>query len=132
MAKVVSFAVRDDEVEIWHKFVTISRREAKSTSHLIMEIIKDYVKRHGGGNPVTPLTKWVEDKDFIFFPTLGEKPTIKKLKKMDKSMLKELADNATDYANLANYLMAKQTEHEAHIHLGLRIDTCPYCKNDDY
>jgi len=42
----------------------IARREGRSLSNLVMELLRDYVRRHEPGNPQLPLTRFTgESKD---------------------------------------------------------------------
>ena len=48
----------------------IADREGKSSSEVIMELITEYVKHHGSGNPAFKLDQWQEDPSFQVVPTL--------------------------------------------------------------
>ena len=69
------------------RFKEVARREGRPVSRLLQELMEDYLKKHGRGNPAIPLDRWAEDKEFVAMPTLGEKPNPELLRKMDNDML---------------------------------------------
>ena len=38
----------------------IARREGRSLSDLVRDLLRDYVRKHEPGNPQLPLSRWVE------------------------------------------------------------------------
>jgi hypothetical protein len=72
------------ELEIYEKFKEIARREGKPVNRLLQELMLDYIKNHGEGNPNFKLEKWVENPRFVALPTLGEAFTFEKAVKMAK------------------------------------------------
>jgi hypothetical protein len=128
MARVITISIPDGEMENWHKFVATAKREAGNVSKVILELAKEYVKKHGEGNPVIPLDKWVSQPELVAFPTIGETPNRAKLMRMPMDMLLELKRNAEAYAIEANTLIHYQREHEQHRYAGIKVNTCPYCR----
>ena len=47
--------------EIVKKAKKIARREGRSISKLVMDLLRDYVRVHEPGNPQLPLTRFTED-----------------------------------------------------------------------
>jgi hypothetical protein len=125
---ITTIWIKEYEKELWHKFVSIAKREGKSASELIMDFVRDYVAKHGEGNPAIPLDKWVENKDYVAFPTLGEPPIKDKLINMPEDMLQHLKRNAEAYASEVTMLLIYKREHEQHRYAGIKVNTCPYCR----
>jgi hypothetical protein len=130
MARVQSFAIPDEEVHVMQAFKQIARREGKTASQLIWQLVKDYVSKHSE-NPITPLDKWVEKPQFVLFPTLGDEPSEKKLAKFPPDMLRELSRNALEYHNMSEWLLTWMDRHEKdHKVLNYRHPNCPYCRGE--
>ena len=131
MARVQSFAIPDEEVDVMQAFKQIARREGKTASQLIWQLVKDYVSKHSE-NPVTPLDKWVEKPQLVLFPTLGDEPSEKKLAKFPPDMLRELSRHALEYHNMSEWLLTWMERHEKdHKVLNYRHPNCPYCRGED-
>ena len=131
MARVQSFAIPDEEVDVMQAFKQIARREGKTASQLIWQLVKDYVSKHSE-NPVTPLDKWVEKPQLVLFPTLGDEPSEKKLAKFPPDMLRELSRHAFEYHNMSEWLLTWMDRHEKeHKVLNYRHPHCPYCRGED-
>jgi hypothetical protein len=130
LAKLVTISMPDDHKEIWDSFQKIARREGKSVSGLIVQLIKEYVSKHSE-NPVAPLDKWVEKPQFVLFPTLGDEPSEKKLAKFPPDMLRKLSRNALEYHNMSEWLLTWMDRHEKdHKVLNYRHPNCPYCRGE--
>lgn len=89
------------EKELLDRFREIARREGKAVSHLLQELIEDYIKRHGDGNPCFRLDKWVEEPEMVAFPTLGEEPKPELVQNLDNDTLAEYAFNASRHLEAA-------------------------------
>lgn len=61
----------ENDNEDFKKLREIARREGVSMGEVIRKLTKDYIKKHGDGNPNFALEKF-QDPDFRPFPTLGE------------------------------------------------------------
>jgi len=130
MAKIVTISVKDSELSIWRQFVSIAKVEGRTASELVMKFVKDYVSRHAK-NPAVPLDEWVEKPSFALFPTLGEAPTLKKLKEFPKHMLHELRNNAKAYHEAAEILLNYLEKHDSmHKQFKLVEKYCPYCEQE--
>jgi hypothetical protein len=130
MARVQSFAIPDEEVDVMQAFKQIARREGKTASQLIWQLVKDYVSKHSE-NPVTPLDKWVEKPQLVLFPTLGEEPSEKKLARFPPEKLRELSRHALEYHNMSEWLLTWMERHEKdHKVLNYRHPNCPYCRGE--
>jgi len=77
------------------QFGEIARREHKSTSELLMELVSDHVKKHGKGNPTFSLEKWQDEPEFVALPTIGEPLTLIKLSKLADSDFELLEKQVT-------------------------------------
>ena len=60
------------DAELKDTLFAILHREGKSFTEWIHDQAKEYVKRHGAGNPAVPLQKWMDDPEYIACPTLLE------------------------------------------------------------
>jgi hypothetical protein len=130
MARVQSFAIPDEEVDVMQAFKQIARREGKTASQLIWQLVKDYVSKHSE-NPVAPLDKWVEKPQLVLYPTLGDEPSEKKLAKFPADMLRELSRHALEYHNMSEWLLTWNERHEKdHKVLNYRHPNCPYCRGE--
>ena len=47
-------------------------RENVSFTQWVHDQAQEYVKRHGAGNPATPLEKWIQDPQYVACPTILE------------------------------------------------------------
>ena len=47
-------------------------KERKSLKEWLHEQAQEYVKRHGAGNPAAPLTKWLQNPQYVACPTILE------------------------------------------------------------
>jgi hypothetical protein len=131
VGKQTTIWLKEHETHIWKTFTEIARREGRSASELIMDFVKDYVAKHTG-NPVTPLTRWIDTPDLTLFPTLGEKPDWKTLKRFPRQLLKELKNNAEAYRNTAEVLLIYAEKHDnMHKKLNYRDKNCPYCEEEE-
>ena len=91
----------DDETKVlWAEIKKLAHKEGKSASDVAREAFRDYIKKHGNGNPAFVLEKWIENPRFKAFPTLGDEPNNEKIQKMDKQDLDELIDHADRWARL--------------------------------
>jgi hypothetical protein len=131
MAKIIAISLREADKELWTRFIATARREGKSASQMIAEWIREYLARHGEGNPAIPLDRWAEKPDFIAFPTLGELPNPVKLRDMPEPMLAELRRNAEAYASVAGGLIHARRTHQTHVETGVRDGACPYCREEE-
>jgi hypothetical protein len=130
MARVQSFAIPDEEVDVMQAFKQIARREGKTASQLIWQLVKDYVSKHSE-NPVAPLDKWVEKPQLVLYPTLGDEPSEKKLAKFPADVLRELSRHALEYHNMSEWLLTWMERHEKdHKVLNYRHPNCPYCRGE--
>jgi len=97
--------VRKDREEILELARRKAKEEGSNLSELILKALEEYLKKHYRGNPAFSLDKWVEDKDFIAFPTLGERPNPELVRKLPNDMLQELRYHAYEW-----YLLAANEE----------------------
>jgi len=91
----------EDAEKLLEAFMEVAKREGLSFNQAIKKAMEEYVKRHGGGNPAMPLDRWVEDREFVAFPTLGERPKEGLLEQMDEDMLDEYASLARQHLEAA-------------------------------
>lgn len=121
-----------DVLDLYAKLLEILGRERKSFNEWVYEQIKDYVAKHGSGNPAFRLDKWIENSEFIAFPTLGEPANPRLLRKMNRKTLYELVQNAKSYVDYGEYLLKCYHEHERYHGQGIKDSYCPYCREDDH
>ena len=57
-----------EDEEFWNVCMKIANREGKSLSSIIMDMLRNYVKVHGDGNPVYALDKWIGNPEFKAVP----------------------------------------------------------------
>lgn len=57
-----TYYLSDNDFDIHKKFEDLAYKERVSLSVIVVEAIKEYVKKHGDGNPVFTLTQFVEDE----------------------------------------------------------------------
>lgn len=95
--------------ETYQKFKAISVRENKPVGKLLNELIEEYIKNHGEGNPIYPLTKWYENPEFFNMPTL--KTDFEKwnnyLSTCTEDQLKDIKDYADHVASKSEQLLKK-------------------------
>ena len=96
------------EAELLERFKEIARREGKPVSRLLQELMEDYLKKHGRGNPAIPLERWVEDKEFVAMPTLGEKPNPELVQNMDNDMLERYVVQSYQHFELGKMEIRKR------------------------
>ena len=65
-----SYYLSDDDFEIHEKFEDIAFRERVALSIIIVDAIKEYVKKHGDGNPVYSLDQFTESTDMKAVPAV--------------------------------------------------------------
>src|SRR4030095_7113963 len=70
---VTSFSYFPEQMAILEMLDELAEQEGKSTSELIMQLIAEYVKGHGKGNPSFKLDQWEENPEFKAVPALFEK-----------------------------------------------------------
>ena len=99
MNGIISISYKGDKSSMVEKFNSITEREGKTRSELILELIEEYVKNHAEGNPVYPLDKWQEEPDFQVLPTITT--TDEKWNSYCKSLSKD------EKAELINVLVKK-------------------------
>lgn len=75
--------------KLWEEFQKIAKREGKTASELFEQILAEYIKEHGEGNPVYSLDKWNENNFFVAYPAVAESWD-KKLKNFSVNELIEL------------------------------------------
>ena len=99
-----SFCYPIDGAPVLNEFDQIATREDKKRSGLLWELILDYVRKHSERNPPLELDKFMENRDFKAFPTLGEDPT----KYLEGSTAIDLKDLKTRLNVWARAVEAKQ------------------------
>lgn len=60
------------EIALLEEFKKITKREHRAMSRVLQELMLDYVKKHGNGNPNFQITKWQGRPDLKAMPTIGE------------------------------------------------------------
>lgn len=70
MVKPVALAIHDANTAVWAKLKEIAKRERRPVNAILNDLIVEYVKTHGDGNPNFEITKWVDNEDFKVIPSL--------------------------------------------------------------
>ncbi|MDC3257176.1 hypothetical protein OAU44_00210 [bacterium] len=91
--KMTSF-VFDSETLI--EFKSITTREGSTMKEHLETYMKEYIKKHGEGNPAYSLDKWSEDSEFKALPAFLESKEkwVKFVQNTDDETLKEIEDKA--------------------------------------
>ena len=73
VAVIKTYSISDKELPVVDEMQKILGREGKrrGLSEWIINSMKDYVKTHASGNPIYPITKYI-DPDFKPFPAFKE------------------------------------------------------------
>ena len=66
--KISTIYFKDEE--LFNAIDDLAHREKKSISELARLALADYIKVHGSGNPVYPLTNWTDNPQFVAIPAL--------------------------------------------------------------
>jgi hypothetical protein len=106
------------EQELLEAFKRVAVREGKPVNRLIQEFMRDYVKKHGSGNPAFPLDKWVDNPELSAHPTIGE-PLTKRFAKMNDEEVYELAKTLKARAQETAFEMKKRRLDDIHWTWGL-------------
>lgn len=64
--------------EQYRLFKSICDREGANVGDKLTELISEYTKKHKEGNPQHLVTKWMDNEDFIGFPTIADDYSKKK------------------------------------------------------
>jgi len=59
--------VREEDIGLWRQFEEIVKKEG-GKSKILRDLIAEYIKKHGEGNPSFQIDKWVEDPKFKAYP----------------------------------------------------------------
>jgi hypothetical protein len=70
VAMIIPIYVKKEDLELIEKFKEIAKREG-GVAKVIRELMADYVRKHGEGNPIIPLDKFTSNQIYAL-PTLGE------------------------------------------------------------
>jgi len=85
-----------------------AKKEGEKLSRVVEKAIEDYLKDHYRGNPAFQLDKWVEDKEFVAMPTLGEKPNPELVQNMDNDMLERYVVQSYQHFELGKMEIRKR------------------------
>lgn len=70
MSNIVrSFSYKQDKIQALEKFEEIAKKEGKKFSELLVEVIEDFDKKHGDGNPGFTLDHY-QDPNFKAVPAV--------------------------------------------------------------
>ena len=86
---ISSFSYPVDQQPLMDEFRKKAFEEEKSQSQIIIELITEYMKKHGAGNPKFTLNHWDKQPEFKAWPTIWEDPPKDFVKQLTK---KELGD----------------------------------------
>ena len=96
-----SFSYSAEKQLAVEEFDKIAKRENKSFSELLVELMEDYAKKHSEGNPSFQLTQWVEKPDFKPWPALDNmtQESISNMAVEEKEKLQTALKNTLDIVN---------------------------------
>lgn len=89
MEAEVQFNLRIPE-SLKKKIKEIAAREGSEMTTILVKQLEEYVKVHGEGNPIYPITKWIDEEDFKMTPAFFESLVSKWRPYMDKCNKLEL------------------------------------------
>ena len=93
VGKMTSFVF---PAEVLLEFKSITSREGSTMKEHLETYMRDYIKKHGEGNPAYSLDKWSEDSEFKALPAFLENNDkwVKFVQNTDDETLKEIEDKA--------------------------------------
>ncbi len=72
---VVSITINtEEERKLYEDYKKLVLREGKSVTQHLKELMGEYLKAHGEGNPSFKLEKWQDDAKFVSLPALASDP----------------------------------------------------------
>ena len=100
---IASYSYPVEKIPIIEKFEEITRREGKKMSPVIVQLIVDFVKIHGDGNPNSSLDQF-EQTDFKVTPALfrNKQAWQTYYKKLTKTEYKEIDQQLNLLLNIHN------------------------------
>ena len=128
VGSVRSFVVPDAEAEVWNKFVAICRREGKTTSAKVWELIRRYVAEHAEERNQAVLEKYTGDADPPVEVALLKPYERETMNRLSEEQLKELLWRAENVSSIARNYLEYSTRHRRHERLGQKDKYCPYCE----
>lgn len=86
----------ESDLEVWKAFKEIAKRENKELAQIIKEMVAQYVKAHGQGNPTYQIDKWVKEPAFKAYPTIDSDWEQVDLSAFDDKDIKHLINKASE------------------------------------
>jgi len=86
---LLSVSVSPEVVEVAK---SIARKEYWPLSKVVEEALKEYIERHGSGNPNFSLDEFLDKKVIVALPTLGHNPDKWPWEDMPDALLKEIRE----------------------------------------
>lgn len=107
--KLVNFHL---DSEIYHDLKMLALRENRTVKDILREEIEDYIKVHKEGNPQHLISKFMENEDFIGFPSIAIDKILKEnyIKKncIDENGLNEFGNQLWGHVTQWYYLIKEQ------------------------
>jgi ribosomal protein L33 len=128
VGSVRSFVVPEDEREVWTKFVAICRREGKTASAKVWELVKRYVAEHAEERNQTALERYGGDEDPSVEVALLKPYEREAIRRLSEEQLKELLVRAETVSSIARNYIEYRARHPTHEKLGMKDKYCPYCE----
>jgi hypothetical protein len=90
--KSLGLPANGDKESIIAKLEQVAAREGKSLSELTVELWLNYLKVHGSGNPLHPLTNWFGNSQFSATPAFlaNQENWLSFIRKQDNKSLDEI------------------------------------------
>ena len=106
--KIVSIYVPDEDIPFINALKDIAKREGLSVSQVIIKLVKDYVQKHGYGNPNYKLTDFMKGLVIEALPTLGHNPKEFPLQQVSSETLARIWVQAKEWLSAAEYELQKR------------------------
>jgi len=103
-----SFYVTEEYRPYVNALKDIAKREGKPFSRIILELIKEYVEKHGYGNPNYRLTDFVKGLVVEAFPTLGHDPKKFPIQQLSDEMLARIWTQAKEWLSAVEYELQRR------------------------
>jgi len=100
--------IRKDREPVFEQVKEIAKRERKPVAEIIFELLEEYVKEHGQGNPSFKLDDFVEKKVIEALPTLGHDPKAFNLKNYTDAGLERIKERALEWAEEVELELARR------------------------
>jgi len=113
---ITTIYIPEDKIPIFEELTRIAKREGRSVSSILIEFIEEYVKKHGEGNPVIALDKFISGAVVKALPTLGHDPRRWNWRNTPTHLLEEIWRQSKQWYEAADYYL--QLRKKGYIEVG--------------